>query len=138
MTEPQYSLPTEQSALQARGQNLDVFKWTEHDQPQQWVKGINKCIDLMNAFNEKFPAHQFKISQIKEKFGMLRFYYTSPRDVPPEAKEFYDDIVDSVQHTIANSEFLCAGKNCDSIEGEMFLVGGSCWTILCKSCQEKQ
>jgi hypothetical protein len=61
--------------------------------------------DLIADLNEIIPG--YKILQVKEKFGTLRFYYTVPQDASEEAKRSAEARVDEAEGLSAKCCEVC-------------------------------
>lgn len=74
--------------------NLEAHKWPES---YPWAKIINPIVDAIIAYNKENPDNPFKILQIKEKFGDLRFYYEQPNLTEDELEGPACDIIESIE-----------------------------------------
>jgi len=74
-----------------------MAEWSKGDVPEGWH-------DLVSKTDEKmmFLDPEYKITQVKEKFGQLRFYYASM------AEELIRDIMSDVSHAVEmRSAHIC-------------------------------
>ena len=94
--------------------------------------------DIIERTHEKL-SHidpDYKIDQIKEKFGGLRYYYShSFEDYNDIRRKIMDDIVTAAEIEASRTCELC-GANCNSDEVEV--RSHNYWYFgYCKSCADK-
>jgi len=100
-----------------------------------WYLLIDKLCGQLQWDTDHNNYPQVEATQVKEKFGTLRFYYTS---IPAEGKEHTERQYGSIDGTISFAEtlsqFVCEG--CGSTTNVTQTKG---WiTTLCKKCLEKK
>lgn len=108
------------------------YRFTELDYlPGGWRKrfGLAICEELNKLFKTSKTKNfnkKYHITQIKEKYGSLRWY---DNGVPADIKEKYDEIIGKYETLSAKTCVMC-GKDC-KIES----LGG--WFIpICEECKE--
>ena len=79
------------------------YEWTELDiMPDGWRKAFGKqmCEEIRNALIEDNYLYKYRIIQIKEKYGSLRWYdWDGPQKV--------QDIIDKYEHISARTCIRC-------------------------------
>lgn len=131
-----YCLCLKYPFLRIRNRWTDVaqnYSSTEIDfLPKGWRKawGLKICKELNQCFkksNEKDFAKQYRISQIKEKYGSLRWYDNGfPQDIEKECNA----IISKYEKLSENTCIMC-GKNAKIINN------GGWYEPLCPKCQHK-
>ena len=105
------------------------FSWTEIDaMPDGWRKafGEQMCEEIQNLLEEADYVYKYRILQIKEKFGSLRWYSGG---VPDSIKKQYDAVIRKYEDLSGKTCFIC-GKPATKIS-----MGWICpW---CDGCAEK-
>lgn len=104
--------------------NGNHLSWQD-DIPSGWNKAFGESmIDELNDILVKFNfVDKYRIMQIKEKFGSLRWY---DNGVPKEAYEEYSEWLDKIE--------ILSEKTCISC-GELATHTTSGWIVpLCDSC----
>ena len=83
--------------------------------PDGWVKAFGKqmCDDLMETLGDY--ASEWKIAQVKEKFGAMRLYHNGcPKDIASNV----ESIIGKYSYI---SQFVCV--NCGSLDAQMYNDG---------------
>lgn len=96
------------------------------DTPDQWYDVIDElCTKLKHL--EEVHGCEVVATQVKEKFGMLRFYYWCPNGASDEAYEEIDNLIGEAE---AKTAKICI--KCGSNEGEFIRTG---WIhVECPDC----
>ena len=106
----------------------DVYAWTELDNmPDGWRKafGEQMCQEIYDELEKFDYVHEYRIMDIKEKYGTLRWYDAG---WPIGAK--IDDIINKYEEISAHTCMLCGAP------AEMIDDGGWVYT-LCDKCMDK-
>ena len=83
------------------------YSWTELDaMPDGWRKafGEQMCEEIQQLLEPIGYEYKYKILQIKEKFGYLRWY---SKGVPKEINEQYNAIIRKYEDLSARTCFIC-------------------------------
>lgn len=97
-----------------RMDGIDDGYWLE-DLPQGWIDAFGRqmCDDLMEALGEY--ASEWKIAQVKEKFGAMRLYHNG---CPKEICNKVGCIIGKYSYI---SQFVCA--RCGSLDAQLYNDG---------------
>lgn len=95
-----------------------------------WEPLIRRLSGKLEAWNNEYPDQAIIATQVKEKFGTLRFYYFVHSDYASE--EEYKNISDLVDRAEAESAITC--EKC----GKPGKLRGTGWVLtLCDECYEE-
>ena len=86
-----------------------------------WDELLKPLFDYIEKFNKENPGNEIIISQVKEKFGGLRFYVDNST---PELDKM-------IEEACADSFNVC--ETCGSREN-VGITGGSWYSTVCESC----
>lgn len=95
-----------------------------------WYGLINRMLDQIQDTLRNCPNSSIHISQIKEKYGTLRFYYSTSK-VPEDAQSVIDHIVREGEGA---SGYIC--EECGSTVNTA--TSGVWIRTLCEICRERQ
>ena len=94
--------------------------------------------DIIDRTHEKlkYIDPDYKIAQIKEKFGGLRYYYDQTVDYGSTASQIMEDIVRAAEHEASRTCELCGtSKSSDKVE---IRVHNHWYFGYCQSCTDKR
>jgi hypothetical protein len=97
--------------------------------------GWKNIIDLTHE-KLKYIDPEYKIAQIKEKFGGLRYYYDQTVEYGSTASQIMEDIVRAAEHEASRTCELCGtSKPSDKVEVRVHRY----WYFgYCQSCADKR
>lgn len=100
-----------------------------------WFKPIQKLSEILEALNHnKYKANPIHATQVKEKFGGLRFY---TNHVGTYNTKDGDHITSDVSLAIMNAELECS-KTCEICGESGTLRATGWWRTLCDKCAAPQ
>jgi len=98
-------------------------------------EGWKKIVDRTHE-KLKYIDPDYKIAQIKEKFGGLRYYYDQTVDYGSTASQIMEDIVRAAEHEASRTCELCGtSKSSDKVE---IRVHNHWYFGYCQSCTDKR
>ena len=101
------------------------FTWAD-EVPKGWRElFLEKCIKLSDILDYDYSENEFRILEIKEKYGELRIYYTGAECVSKEIDELFEEV-----RMISKYTCVVCGDQYETSFSKKFGVP------MCASCQE--
>lgn len=124
--DPELQRLIEAHPLLFRGKELDVYSYVVPG----WYEILDQlCFDIEATLGS--ACTQFRVRQIKEKFGTLRFYYRLGR-----RKEMHVDVVspEGREHSVARSVGATAPDSMETRVRELVAAACTASESLCERC----
>lgn len=101
------------------------FTWLD-EVPEGWRElFLEKCVKLSDILDYDYSENEFRILEIKEKYGELRIYYTGAECVSKEIDELFEEV-----RMISKYTCVVCGDQYETSFSKKFGVP------MCASCQE--
>lgn len=120
-----FLLPLLSDGQPPKGYNYE-FTWLD-EVPKGWRElFLEKCAKLSDILDYDYSENEFRILEIKEKYGELRIYYTGAECVSEEIDRLFEEVRMASKYTC-----IVCGDQYDTSFSKKFGVP------MCASCQEK-
>ena len=120
-----FLLPLLSDGQPPKGYNYE-FTWLD-EVPKGWRElFLEKCTKLSDILDYDYSENEFRILEIKEKYGELRIYYTGAECVSEEIDELFEEA-----RMVSKYTCIVCGDQYDTSFSEKFGVP------MCASCMER-